>query len=49
MRNLARASYAMSKAQILEGLTKLTASDHPQIFAQVAKTREADLLNGGLP
>jgi hypothetical protein len=39
----------MSKAQILEELPKLTASDRSQLFARLAELHEADLLNGAAP
>ena len=39
----------MSKAQILEELPRLTASDRSQLFARLAEIHEADLLDGGAP
>jgi len=39
----------MSKAQILEELPRLTASDRSQLFAYLAEIHEADLLDGGEP
>ena len=39
----------MSKAQILEELPKLTASDRSQLFARLAEIHETDLLEGGAP
>jgi hypothetical protein len=39
----------MSKAQILEGLPKLTASDRSQVFAWLAEIHETDLLDADAP
>ena len=39
----------MSKAQILEELPKLTASDRSQLFACLAELHETDLLEGTAP
>ena len=39
----------MSKAQILEELPRLTASDRSQLFARLAEIHETDLLEGGAP
>jgi len=39
----------MSKAQILEELPKLTASDRSYLFARLAEIHEADLLDGDAP
>ncbi len=39
----------MSKAQILEELPRLTASDRSQLFARLAEIHEADLLEGIAP
>ena len=39
----------MSKAQILEELPRLTASDRSQLFARLAEIHETDLLEGGGP
>ncbi len=39
----------MSKAEILEELPKLSASDRSQLFARLAEIHETDLLEGGAP
>jgi len=39
----------MSKAQILEELPKLTASDRSQVFARLAEIHETDLLDADAP
>jgi hypothetical protein len=39
----------MSKAEILEELPRLTASDRSQLFARLAEIHEADLLEGIAP
>lgn len=39
----------MSKAQILEELPKLTASDRSQVFAWLAEIHETDLLDADAP
>jgi hypothetical protein len=39
----------MSKAQILEELPRLSASDRSQIFARLAELQETDLLDGNSP
>ena len=39
----------MSKAQILEELPKLTASDRSQVFARLAEIHETEMLDADAP
>jgi hypothetical protein len=39
----------MSKAEILEELPKLSASERSQLFARLAELHEADLISGAEP
>jgi hypothetical protein len=41
--------HAVSKAQILEELPRLSVSDRSQLFARLAELHEADLLDSGSP